>query len=526
MLSGQTYIPIPCYGPEKVNGDPVIFFYSETPENVELKKQEGSDTGESFLLENYENSDSPYKLITKTIPNRTNISVKIPQFLWEKNCASGYVLIKDKGLLPPRDGYTEPDIGNKYIFFDKNADECSFDVRTQDLYASNTELVVYGISKDKKYEKSIQIPQLIPAQKEYDNNIPDFNKRQTGPESFNFTIYDTESGPKEGWFYSGADIYEQVGQNRTLASALFQHRESLIAENSSRYSVTIPTWFYYDNGLSYYIYDQKGNCYAGNIIPLKPGINWTVSTIKKTNTNKLTINCKKKSGSTGQQRNHIYIYTYDKNNNTWGSTPKKVELMNQNEYNFYQTSGYTPNNHGTVNITGNESTINPTITLESDEFPAQDCFIKISTVAEQQLYNDENGNPVYEEYDASCPFIAYLGCSAFAVSSTTYNSSYDLILPNGGSQDSVAISSHSPVLVQTAVTWQPYEVCKDWSAEEWIFYKHIIKNEQLDLDNTNSLIRYRIENENGNQIKPGQCYCVIAHFADGHTEKSAVMIKQ
>ena len=522
----NTYIPIPCYAPEKVNGNSVVFFYSETPENVLLKKQDGPDFGEAFPLENYENSEYPYKLITKTTPDRTNISVKIPQFLWEKNCSSGYVLIKDKGLLPPRDGYSEPDTGNKYIFFDKNASEALIEVRTQDLYASNTELVVYGISQDIKYEKSIIIPQLTPAQKEYDNNLPDFTKRQTGPESFLFTISDTESGPKVGKFYAGADIFEELNQNINVINYYYPNREVLTAEQYNNYEITIPAWHYYDIGISYYINDQQNNYYAGNIKPIMPAINWTVTSIQKTNDNKLKVYNQKKTNSTGKQRNHIYIYTYNKNNNTWGSTPKKVELMNQNEYEFYQTTGYQPNNQGFVNISGYESTTNPVITLQNTdsitEFPTQDCFIKIITVAEQSLYLDENNKPVYEEYDVSCPFIAYLGCSAFAVSSTAYDSSSDLVLPNGSSTDSVAISSKSPVLVQTAVTWQPYEVCKNWKTEDWLNYKHIVGNEQLDLNNTTSLKRYKIP---VSYIYEGQCYCVIAHFADGHTEKSQVMQK-
>ncbi len=86
----------------------------------------------------------------------------------------------------------------------------------------------------------------------------------------------------------------------------------------------------------------------------------------------------------------------------------------------------------------------------------------------------------------------------------------------------MAISSQSPVFVQTAITWQPYEVCKDWSAEKWTYNRRIRGEKQLDFDNSTTIKRYDIPIAD---IQQGQCYCVIAHFADGHTEKSQVMQK-
>lgn len=92
-----------------------------------------------------------------------------------------------------------------------------------------------------------------------------------------------------------------------------------------------------------------------------------------------------------------------------------------------------------------------------------------------------------------------------------------------GSQTQMRVSSNDPVLVQTIVTPRSYSVCKDWTKEEWLFYKKIIGEEVFYLSSSNTRAIYNIPLD---QIKQDECYVVIAHFADGSSIMSEVMVKE
>ncbi len=104
------------------------------------------------------------------------------------------------------------------------------------------------------------------------------------------------------------------------------------------------------------------------------------------------------------------------------------------------------------------------------------------------------------------------------------NGKSDLLLQNGNSSDSVAIQSDAPVFVHTLITDEPYEVCKDWTITEWETQKKHIGNEILPPEGTSGIysLRYDIPIE---QIKTGQCYCVIAHYATNKILQSQVMVR-
>lgn len=104
------------------------------------------------------------------------------------------------------------------------------------------------------------------------------------------------------------------------------------------------------------------------------------------------------------------------------------------------------------------------------------------------------------------------------------NGKSDLLLQNGNSADSVAIQSDAPVFIHTLITDEPYEVCKDWTITEWETQKKHIGNEILPPEGTSGIysLRYDIPVE---QIKTGQCYCVIAHYATNKILQSQVMVR-
>lgn len=98
---------------------------------------------------------------------------------------------------------------------------------------------------------------------------------------------------------------------------------------------------------------------------------------------------------------------------------------------------------------------------------------------------------------------------------------YDYILANGSSKESVVVSSDAPVFVHTVVTTYPYDTCKYWTVDDWEFYKKTIGDEQFDFTARDQQ-KYNIPVE---QINQYECYVVIAHFADGTSAMSDVMVK-
>lgn len=106
--------------------------------------------------------------------------------------------------------------------------------------------------------------------------------------------------------------------------------------------------------------------------------------------------------------------------------------------------------------------------------------------------------------------------------SSTHDYSNDSLALTGSSTQ-MRVSSNDPVLVQTIVTPRSYSVCKDWSKEEWMFFKKIVDDEVFNLNSSNKRATYNIPLD---QINQDECYVVIAHFADGSSIISDVMVKE
>ena len=110
-----------------------------------------------------------------------------------------------------------------------------------------------------------------------------------------------------------------------------------------------------------------------------------------------------------------------------------------------------------------------------------------------------------------------------ATPDSTHTKEYDLMIPNGTSKQSVAICSNAPVMVHTVITKAPYSECKDWCIEEWELYKKTLNQQELSFSSDDhSPKRYSIPYDD---INEGECYCVIAWFADGKYEQSQVWKK-
>ena len=102
---------------------------------------------------------------------------------------------------------------------------------------------------------------------------------------------------------------------------------------------------------------------------------------------------------------------------------------------------------------------------------------------------------------------------------------YDLLMQSGSSKTSFAISSDQPVFVQTIVTVKDYNTCKTWDAATWESNTpHHIGDSVLEFSpDDHSPKRYAVPVE---KIHKDECYVVIVHFSDGHTEMSEVFVKE
>lgn len=103
------------------------------------------------------------------------------------------------------------------------------------------------------------------------------------------------------------------------------------------------------------------------------------------------------------------------------------------------------------------------------------------------------------------------------------NSTNSSCIAEKSSSSNIQVSSDAPVLVQTIISPRSYSVCKNWTKDEWLFYKPIIGEQVFNLNSSNTTADYTIPL---NEIKSGECYVVIAHFADGTSAMSDVMVKE
>lgn len=506
IASDYTYIPLPNYKAETNNedGSVITYFITESPQEMLITKDNNSTASQTLVLENYEGTNYPYKITpSSTIKNISYITVKIPQSTWT-NCQNVCLLLKDKGIISPNENFTSY-IGNGdiYRFYMPGTTEYSIPVFTSDLYASATQMTLYGICDNKnKYQKDLTIPKLSSTDKPHDNNPPDWTYTVKDSDTYIMTISDNESGPKTAYFIEGQDVYEKCGDD-IMAVSLFvfssQNTLRYTVNNTNDYSVEIPSWFFNDNGFSYYIYDQNNTLNSGSTYG-SIYQNWNGAKITPLGSNKLTLsyNIKNQYAYNKNAKYNVYVYTLD-------TTEKTC-------WTLFKTSEHTSQANG-GSISGGSSMVTITLSNEGEvkQFPETPGFVKIVSALNQQILGD-----IYLPTNFTAPYYTYLGGS-------THDPSGDLILANGTSKSSFAICSMSPVYVHTVVTSKAYDICKDWTVERWENRQKTLGEELINFDQEHPYPKkYNVPVD---QIGQGQCYVVIAHFADGHTEMSEIMQK-
>ncbi len=103
-------------------------------------------------------------------------------------------------------------------------------------------------------------------------------------------------------------------------------------------------------------------------------------------------------------------------------------------------------------------------------------------------------------------------------------SEHDFMTKNATSKKSVVISSDQPVFVHTFITNETYEKCNSWSAERWYQFEDELDGKVMNFNPENPIpLNYTINSYYS--INDGQCYVIIAHFANGEVLMSEVMQK-
>ena len=115
----------------------------------------------------------------------------------------------------------------------------------------------------------------------------------------------------------------------------------------------------------------------------------------------------------------------------------------------------------------------------------------------------------------SAPFYFYTG-------SSKNSGDYDYILANGSSKSTLLVASDAPTFVHTLVTKHPLSECRDWTVGEWEHNHRHIGDKYMDFSTNPTAKKYTIP---VGEMEAGDCYVVIAYFADGTCTMSSVMQK-
>ncbi len=331
------------------------------------------------------------------------------------------------------------------------------------LYAEEYTCTVYGIKNNRVSSgKEVKFGPVTGIQ--YDNTPPDMDYTLPfySKPYVEITITDEQSGPDHGII--SINGYEHYFEGDSIKI----YDWDINLDSDSRLQIIAET------------YDKAGNKGKGSA---GTGIQWfPVTSIEKQSTLwNLFITSKTTAGFTKQYLSDGTITSYYLNTDgTWTKCDDQKLRTKVSEREII---------NGLYTIKASN------LTLPADK------FVKI-------IHHVPSGNYSYPTY-------FYTG----TIDPQVNTGAYDMVLPYSTSTSKVIISSDGPVFVHTVVTDRGYEVCKNWDVKEWEFYKKSIGETYIDFTINNAQQKYEIPIS---EITSGQCYVVIAHFANGKTEMSDV----
>lgn len=343
---------------------------------------------------------------------------------------------------------------------------------TSFLYSHEHQLFLYGVKNGVCSSIGpITIEKLTDPK--YDNSKPKidwFGKNVRFPEYYYFSLRDEESGISKISFNGKSIDYTEVSDGNTYAYALNLKNDKLSLQPIQCNDVAGQS---YDGAILINYYD---------IIDYSIGVPWLKFEIKvydkANNVTTKTIN-----ELLPQHNPPVY---YSNNGSYWTF---KINESDGN-YQSFGISKFEDNTWAYVWYSRGKQTVSLTVPTYR--------FIR--------TYN-YNSIPKYYWTGTTPP------------NHSKTNDSLALI----GSSSQMQVSSKHPVLVQTIVSPCQFAICKDWTKDEWLYYKKIIGEEVFDLNAGNLIANYTIPLD---EINSNECYVVVVHFADGSSIMSDVMVKE
>ncbi len=363
------------------------------------------------------------------------------------------------------------------LFLSKNEKNIKTEIQTQFLYEYDYQLILFGI-KDGVCTSSETIIIDKFTDPKYDNVRPKLVYSDTHmrfPDCYCFTPEDRQSGISRIYFNDRLVELPVMSDDNTYAYMLNLNNDKISIQ-----PINITDW--YEGG----VIDGAIVVNLNEIIDYSPGVPWIKFEIKVYD--KANNVYTKKINEIIQQRNPLEVK--NKNNNNWTFSSKDGTFGFNVSYFFNKQWTYYY------------------------------CKASMDSFTEQQVpYNyflrflNKNSIPKY-----------YYGTTNYNSGTQTHNKSNDS-LAYIGSSSQLQISSNDPVLVQTIISPCSYSICKDWTKDEWLFYTKIIGEEVFKFKPSNNYTSayYTIPLD---EIKSNECYVVVAHFADGSSIMSEVMVKE
>ena len=364
----------------------------------------------------------------------------------------------------------------QYQFFENKEQILKVDVITSFLFGDDEQRIeLYGINSNGQLSQASKYDIPLPEEEDriiYDNQPP--------------TIW-THNHTKEQ--YIELDLADYESHPNTLTGYINNIKCFEFYNSSPQYPNIDPPIVLYKALLEYFTRDSS--------IMLLKLVGTDYNGLQSTETIKIPIKTSEPMYIFDKTSSLWYFYTPDKLENT------KIEMFDSNTK-AWQTIYDITSNYGLPSGISTETWLGDTILsvpLDNSDYNIMHSFIRIKNAYSVPMY-------YYTELTPSEDFIN--------------SGRYDSLKQNPSSLNSFIVSSDAPVFVHTMATYIPYNECKFWSVEDWEFYKSEYGSE---------LFNFKARNQGTylvpvNEVKSGQCYVVIAYFADGTSQMSNVMVKE
>lgn len=394
--------------------------------------------------------------------------------------------------------------------FEKNKTTCTFFVNTEELYGNGLNAVVWGKKDNVMSEEVIYTDnnnRFYHSDSIKDNAPPVFQNVARTMETFNLILSVCEDStgynyeeyiihPEIKEFMSGLDYIEwweeATPDIKYRAGHDFDWIEYLIpnwdldspkgkihiraADNKNNISECIFPYTFYDNIFTFEVMGKAEEDRRKFCIP---------NDIKNCKDFELIIS---REDGTAQ-------------------LPCKLKYnINENESNYFSIR---PNSTDYVINLSDEKMTDKCEELEKDDYylEIQDSLVKIAFTA-----TIPNPSSAYDSDNFGVSNAVYMYCGTISDFSSKI-----VFLENGA-----MLTSNYPVIVYTLVTKQPLSECKDWDIKQWDRRRRQIGKEYFAFNSSGSSDIYESPLD---QIEPGECYIIVAHFSDGSIKYSSVRQK-